>query len=58
MGFQPLAAPGNLRWLAKIGKTVDAITQAWTIGPSNHVPGAYCPIVVGDTSGITKICDH
>ena len=29
----------------------------WTTGPANNSFGYYCPIVVGKTSGIARICD-
>jgi len=56
-GFQPLISPTSLLWSRKIVDEPDSYTAAWAIGPAKQSPGYYCPIVVGKTSGISRICD-
>jgi hypothetical protein len=55
-GFQPLISPTSLLWSRKIVDEPDSYTAAWVIGPATS-PGYYCPIVVGRTSGISRVCD-
>lgn len=57
VGFQPLISPTSLLWSRKIIDEPDSYTAAWAIGPAKRSPGYYCPIVVGKTSGISRICD-
>jgi hypothetical protein len=56
-GFQPLVSPTSLLWSLKIADAPDAYTAAWVIGPATKSPGYYCPVVVGKTSGISRVCD-
>lgn len=56
-GFQPLISPSSLLWSRKIVDEPDPYTAAWAIGPAKKSPGYYCPIVVGKTSGISRVCD-
>lgn len=56
-GFQPLISPTSLLWSRKIIDEPDSYTAAWVIGPATKSPGYYCPIVVGTTSGISRVCD-
>ena len=43
--------------LSKIVDAPDSYTGAWVIGPAAKSPGYYCPVVVGRTSGISRLCD-
>jgi hypothetical protein len=57
VGFQPLISPTSVLWSRKISNEPDLYTLIWTTGPANNSFGYYCPIVVGKTSGIARICD-
>jgi hypothetical protein len=56
MAFTPTATASTLLWVKKIGTQADQYTAAWNLGPSSRA-SVYCPIVVGLTSGITRLCD-
>lgn len=54
MAYEP-GAPALL-WGKKIFPAPDAYTAAWNLAPS--LGGvAWCPVVVGTTSGLTRLCD-
>jgi hypothetical protein len=57
LAFQPLISPTSVLWSRKIASQPDLYTLAWSTGPATNSFGYYCPIVVGKTSGITRICD-
>jgi len=57
MAFSPNSASPAVLWKYRI-KTgaADAYTGAWNLAPSS-VPGVYCPVVMGASSGISRVCD-
>ena len=57
VGFQPLISPTSVLWSRKISDKPDLYTLIWTTGPAKSSFGYYCPIVVGKTSGISRVCD-
>ena len=56
MAFSPNPQAPSIVWSAKIRSRSDAYTGAWNLAPSG-TSGAYCPVVMGSSSGITRICD-
>ena len=56
MAFEPIDMPGAMLWVRKIAGSADSHTAAWNLGPSMHT-GISCPIVVGTSSGVTRLCD-
>ena len=57
VAFQPLISPTTVLWSRKISDVPDLYTLIWTTGQAKNSFGYYCPIVVGKTSGISRICD-
>ena len=57
IGFQPLISPTSVQWSRKVSDVPDLYTLIWSTGPAKRSFGYYCPIVVGKTSGISRICD-
>jgi len=56
IAFTPFAAPSSLLWAKKTFAVPDIYTAAWNLGISSQ-PDVFCPIVVGRTSGISRLCD-
>ncbi len=56
MAFAPVSQPASLGWMKKIASRGDSATAAWNLAPSSR-PGVACPVVVGSTSGLTRLCD-
>jgi hypothetical protein len=56
MAFKPTTAAAEIIWSKKISSTADAYTAAWSLVPST-TPDVFCPVVVGSTSGVSRLCD-
>ncbi len=55
--FTPAGSSGQpVLWKKKIAGVADQYTAAWNVGPSSSA-GLSCPIVVGTTNGISRLCD-
>jgi hypothetical protein len=57
VAFQPLISPTSVQWSRKLSDVPDLYTLIWSTGPASKSLGYYCPIVVGKTSGIVRVCD-
>jgi hypothetical protein len=56
IAFDPSSTTPSVVWTAKVRSRADQYTGAWNLAPSGTA-STYCPVVVGSSSGISRICD-
>jgi hypothetical protein len=56
IAFDPALAAPSVVWTAKVSSRADAYTGAWNVAPAADGT-VYCPVVVGASSGISRVCD-